>query len=187
MSSSASSPSTRTAFLDRDGTINVKAAEGDYVTSWDRFRFLPGAEEAVTLLRGAGWRVIVVSNQRGVALGRMTAADVEEIHTRMQETAPVDAVYWCPHDRGVCECRKPGTKMFTDAAADFGLDLASAVVIGDAESDMEGGRRIGARTILVGEPPRPSLLDAVRGLLSSADPGPQGGDRGGGDQVEPVT
>jgi D-glycero-D-manno-heptose 1,7-bisphosphate phosphatase len=162
MSSSAS----RTAFLDRDGTINVKAPEGDYVKSWDEFRFLPGAREAIALLREAAWRVVVVSNQRGVALGRMSATDVEDIHRRMRERAPVDAVYWCPHDRGVCECRKPGVKMFTDAERDFpGLDLTAAVVIGDAESDMQAGRRIGARTIRVGEPPRPSLLEAVRALL----------------------
>ena len=104
MSSSGNSPSPRpTAFLDRDGTINVKAPEGEYVTTWQQFRFLPGAERAVGLLREAGWRVIVVSNQRGVALGRMGAQDVEEIHRRMQETAPVDAVYWCPHERCVCE------------------------------------------------------------------------------------
>jgi D-glycero-D-manno-heptose 1,7-bisphosphate phosphatase len=168
MSSSGNSPSPRpTAFLDRDGTINVKAPEGEYVTTWQQFRFLPGAERAVGLLREAGWRVIVVSNQRGVALGRMGAHDVEEIHRRMQETAPVDAVYWCPHERGVCECRKPGVKLFRDAARDFpGLELSGAVVIGDAESDMEAGRRIGARTVRVGDPPRPTLLEAVEALLA---------------------
>jgi D-glycero-D-manno-heptose 1,7-bisphosphate phosphatase len=160
-----SSSASRTAFLDRDGTINVKAPEGEYVRSWEEFRFLPGAREAIALLRQAGWRVVVVSNQRGVALGRMTAADVEDVHRRMREQVPVDAVYWCPHDRGVCECRKPGVELFTDAARDFpGLDLATSVVIGDAESDMEAGRRIGARTIRVGHPPRPSLLEAVRAL-----------------------
>jgi D-glycero-D-manno-heptose 1,7-bisphosphate phosphatase len=167
--------SGRTAFLDRDGTINVKAPDGDYITSWEEFRFLPGAPEAIALLRDGGWRVVVVTNQRGVALGRMTAADVEEIHRRMQETAPVDAVYWCPHDRGVCECRKPGVKLFADAARDFaGLDLASAVVIGDADSDMEAGRRIGARTIRVGEAEGRSLLDVARELVA---------ERSGGDGV----
>jgi D-glycero-D-manno-heptose 1,7-bisphosphate phosphatase len=85
----------------------------------------------------------------------------------MQETAPVDAVYWCPHERGVCECRKPGVKLFRDAARDFpGLELSGAVVIGDAESDMEAGRRIGARTVRVGDPPRPTLLEAVEALLA---------------------
>ena len=167
MSSSASRPA---AFLDRDGTINVKAPEGEYVTGWDGFRFLPGAPEAVALLRAEGWLTVVVTNQRGIALGRMSAADVEDIHRRMRAEAPVDAVYVCPHERGVCECRKPGIKLFTDAARDLGIDLARSVVIGDADSDIEAGRRLGCRTVRVGEPPLPSLLDAARALVAGARP-----------------
>jgi D-glycero-D-manno-heptose 1,7-bisphosphate phosphatase len=158
-----------TAFLDRDGTINVKAAEGDYVKSWEEFAFLPGAEQAVRLLAGAGWRVIVVTNQRGVALGRMAMADVEDIHRRLRELLPVDAVYVCPHERGECDCRKPGTGLLEQALRDDPrIDPAASVVIGDAESDMEAGRAFGARTILVGQPPLPSLLDAAARLTSSA-------------------
>ena len=158
-----------TAFLDRDGTINVKAAEGDYVTSWGEFAFLPGAEEAVRLLAEAGWRVVVVTNQRGVALGRMSMDDVDDIHRRLQERVPIDAVYVCPHERDACDCRKPGDGMLRQAMLDdHGIDPATSVVIGDAESDMEAGRRFGARTILVGAPPLPSLLDAARQLTSSA-------------------
>jgi D-glycero-D-manno-heptose 1,7-bisphosphate phosphatase len=156
----------RTAFLDRDGTINAKAAEGDYVKSWQEFAFLPGAVEAIGLLRAAGWRVVVVTNQRGVALGRMSLADVEQIHRRMREAAPLDAVYVCPHERGRCECRKPGTGMFLQAQAEFGdIEFAECVVIGDAPSDIEAGERLGCRTILVGAPPLPSLLEAVQELL----------------------
>lgn len=158
-----------TAFLDRDGTINAKAPEGDYVTSWDEFAFLPGAEEAVRLLADAGWRVVVVTNQRGVALGRMSMADVDEIHRRMRERLAVDAVYVCPHERGTCDCRKPVPGMLLQAMRDDpGIDPETSVMIGDAESDMEAGRRFGARTILVGAPPLPSLLDAARRLTSSA-------------------
>jgi len=158
-----------TAFLDRDGTINVKAPEGDYVKSWDEFAFLPGAERAVRLLADAGWRVVVVTNQRGVALGRMTIADVADIHCRMQEAVPVDAVYVCPHARDACDCRKPGTGLFRQAMRDDpAIDPASSVVIGDAESDMLAGEAFGARTIRVGPPPLPSLLDAATRLVSSA-------------------
>ena len=158
-----------TAFLDRDGTINVKAAEGDYVKSWEEFTFLPGAEQAVRLLADAGWRVVVVTNQRGVALGRMDMAAVDEIHRRMRERLPVDAVYVCPHERGSCDCRKPGTGLFAQAVLDdAGIDPAGSVVIGDSESDMAAGRAFGARTILVGPPPLPSLLDAATRLTSSA-------------------
>ncbi len=155
----------RAAFLDRDGTINEKPVEGEYVESWDGFRFLPGAREALRLLHEQGWLVIVVTNQRGVALGRMTLADVDEIHRRLRELAPVDAVYVFPHDRDSCRCRKPGTGMFEDALRDFpDIDLAASVVIGDAPSDIEAGQRLGCRTVLVGSPPLPSLRDAALGL-----------------------
>ena len=152
----------RTAFLDRDGTINEKAPEGEYVTFWDQFAFLPGAVDAIGLLRQRGWRVVVVTNQRGVALGRMSQADVDDIHRHMREAAQLDAVYVCPHERDSCDCRKPGTGMFLQAQADFpDIRFEECVVIGDAESDMEAGRRLGCRTILVGAPPLPSLRDAV--------------------------
>jgi histidinol-phosphate phosphatase family protein len=158
-----------TAFLDRDGTINVKAPEGEYVRSWDEFAFLPGAEEAIRLLAAGGWRIVVVTNQRGVALGRMSMADVDDIHRRMREAVPVDAVYVCPHERGTCDCRKPGIGLFRRALSDDPeIDPSSSVVIGDADSDIQAGEAFGARTIRVGAPPLPSLLDAVARLTSSA-------------------
>jgi D-glycero-D-manno-heptose 1,7-bisphosphate phosphatase len=156
--------SGRTAFLDRDGTINEKAPEGEYVTDPDQFRFLPGAEEAVRLLDAAGWRVVVVSNQRGVALGRMTLADVDAVNARLSHL-PIAGVYTCPHDRGVCDCRKPGTGLFEQARRELGgITFADAVVIGDAPSDIEAGKAIGARTYRVGPPPLLSLLDVAREL-----------------------
>jgi histidinol-phosphate phosphatase family protein len=100
--------SGRAAFLDRDGTINEKAPEGDYVTTPERFRFLDGAEEAVRMLAGDGWRVVVVTNQGGVALGRMTLDDVERVNERMAHL-PISGVFVCPHERDSCDCRKPGT------------------------------------------------------------------------------
>jgi D-glycero-D-manno-heptose 1,7-bisphosphate phosphatase len=155
-----------TAFLDRDGTINQKAPEGEYVTSPAQFRYLPGAEDAIRLLADAGWRVVVVTNQRGIALGRMTAAAVDEIHRHMLEL-PIAAVYVCPHEKGVCDCRKPGTGLFLDAQRDFPeIDFGRSVVIGDAPSDVAAGDALGCRTILVGSPPLPSLLDAARRLVS---------------------
>jgi len=158
--------SGRTAFLDRDGTINEKAPEGEYVTGPEGFRFLPGAEEAVRLLDAAGWRVVVVSNQRGVALGRMTLDDVDAVNARMSHL-PIAAVYTCPHERGTCDCRKPGTGLFEQARAELeGITFADAVVIGDAQSDIEAGEAIGARTYRVGPPPLPSLLDVARELTA---------------------
>ena len=154
-----------TAFLDRDGTINEKAPEGEYVTSLSQFRYLPGAEDAIRLLADAGWRVLVVTNQRGIALGRMTAEAVDEIHRHLLEL-PIAAVYVCPHEKGVCDCRKPGTGLFLRAKRDFPeIDFARSVVIGDAPSDIAAGEALGCRTILVGAPPLPSLLDAAGRLV----------------------
>lgn len=158
--------SGKTAFLDRDGTINVKPPEGSYVESVDGFRYLPGAEDAVRLLAGAGWRVIVVTNQRGIALGRMSQQAVDEIHERLRRL-PVDGIYVCPHGEGECDCRKPGIGLFEQAKRDFpDVDFAQSVMIGDSQRDMEAGEQAGCRTLLVGEPPLPSLLDAVRRLLA---------------------
>jgi D-glycero-D-manno-heptose 1,7-bisphosphate phosphatase len=154
-----------TAFLDRDGTINEKAPEGEYVTSLSQFRYLPGAEDAIRLLADGGWRVVVVTNQRGIALGRMTAEAVDEINRRLLEL-PVAAVYVCPHERDSCDCRKPGTGLFLQAQRDFPeIDFGRSVVIGDAPSDIAAGDALGCRTILVGAPPLPSLLDAAQWLV----------------------
>jgi D-glycero-D-manno-heptose 1,7-bisphosphate phosphatase len=105
--------SIRYVFLDRDGVINRKSPEGAYIGQWTDFHFLPGAESAIATLNRSSRRVIVVSNQRGIALGYYTAADVQNIHTRLQEHlgahgATIDAFYYCPHDKEQCDCRKPG-------------------------------------------------------------------------------
>lgn len=142
-------------FLDRDGVMNRKLPEGEYVSSWERFELLPGVVEAVARLNRAGLRVVVVTNQRGVALGRYTAADVEEIHARLQATlasrgARVDAFYYCPHDKRQCGCRKPMTGMFEQARAEFSSIAAeSSVMVGDSLSDIEFGRAVGMGTIFV--------------------------------------
>src|SRR2546423_11405122 len=109
------------AFLDRDGTINRAAAPGEYIESWREFELLPRVPKAIRLLREAGLRVVVVTNQRGIALGRMSAEDVADIHSRMGAElerlgAPIDAVYCCPHEKGSCDCRKPNPGMLIQAA-----------------------------------------------------------------------
>jgi D-glycero-D-manno-heptose 1,7-bisphosphate phosphatase len=159
------------AFLDRDGTINHPAAPGEYIESWDQFRFLPRAPEAIALLRGAGFRIVVVTNQRGIALGRMSEADLEDIHRRMLAElegahAFVDAVYHCPHGHGECDCRKPQPGMLLRASRELpGVDLERSVMIGDSESDMEAGRRAGCRCVRIG--PDRSLYDAAVGLTGT--------------------
>jgi D-glycero-D-manno-heptose 1,7-bisphosphate phosphatase len=145
-----------TVFLDRDGTINRKAPEGDYVKSPEELELLPGAAEAIAALGAAGLLLVVITNQRGIALGRMTEEDLERVHARLREElatagARVDAIYHCPHGEDGCDCRKPRTGMFEDARRDNPrIDFARAVVIGDSWRDVEAGRAIGARTIGLG-------------------------------------
>lgn len=161
------------AFLDRDGTINAKAPEGEYVTSPQQLELVPGSARAVRRLNEAGVPVVVVTNQRGVALGRMTEHDVAAVHRGLDELlgaegARVDAYYVCPHDEGECGCRKPEPGLIERAAADLGLGpLSQSVVIGDSESDVEAGRRAGASTVLVSPAGPSSLEEAVAGLLSA--------------------
>jgi D-glycero-D-manno-heptose 1,7-bisphosphate phosphatase len=162
-----------TAFVDRDGTINAKAPEGDYVKSWAEFRFLPGAAEALAALSAAGLRVVVVTNQRGIALGRMSERDLADIHARMLEEAGaagarVDAVYHCPHHEGECDCRKPATGMFERARRELpGLDFSRSVTIGDSDRDMGAGRAIGSRLVRIAREDDPAV-DRVAPSLAVA-------------------
>jgi D-glycero-D-manno-heptose 1,7-bisphosphate phosphatase len=145
----------RTCFLDRDGVLNRKMPEGRYVTNWSEFDVLPGVVEAIRSLNEAGVRVIVVSNQRGIAKGLYSGADVEDLHARFQALlqasgAHIDGFYFCPHEKTGCNCRKPRTGMFDQARHDFPeIDAASSAMIGDSLADIEFGRNLGMMTILM--------------------------------------
>jgi D-glycero-D-manno-heptose 1,7-bisphosphate phosphatase len=149
-----------TAFLDRDGVINRKMPSGDYVKTWAEFEFLPGAMEALRRLKVAGISVVVVTNQRGVALGRMTIADVDAIHDRMQAElaahgADSSLILVCPHEKGACECRKPGLGLFRQAKALMPeIDFETSAVVGDSASDIVAGNSLGCASYLVGDEPR---------------------------------
>jgi D-glycero-D-manno-heptose 1,7-bisphosphate phosphatase len=158
-------------FLDRDGTINEKAAEGRYITSPDDFRFLPGAREGLRLLTARGFRLAVTTNQRGIRLGHMTEADLEAIHHKMElglldAGVRLDGVYHCPHDNGECECRKPGVGMLLRAQRKIPhTSLERSIMIGDSAADMEAGARAGSRLILVGPDREPALAELrARGI-----------------------
>ena len=149
----------KAAFLDRDGVINQKAAtEDDYITRWEEFQFLPGVAQAITLLHGAGFRVIVVSNQRCIAKGLLTFAELDSIHGSMCSElirlgAAIDGIYCCPHDeQPPCGCRKPMAGMLLAAATDHEIDLSSSWMIGDSENDVEAGKRAGCRTARIAQP-----------------------------------
>ncbi len=145
----------RTCFLDRDGVLNRKMPEGKYVTRWSEFEVLPGVVEAIRRLNEAGIRVIVVSNQRGIARGLYTVQDVEEIHSRfhdllMAHGAHIDRFYFCPHDQTGCDCRKPRPGMFHQAQRDFAnIDAATSAMVGDSLSDIEFARNTGMLGIFI--------------------------------------
>lgn len=148
----------RAVFIDRDGTINV---EKEYLYRVDDFEFIPGAPQALRLLNEAGFLVVVVTNQSGVARGYFTEEDVGILHRHIaaelaKTGARVDAWYYCPHHpsgRGsyslACRCRKPLPGMLLEAALRHNIDLAKSVMIGDKLADVEAGQAAGCRTILV--------------------------------------
>jgi D-glycero-D-manno-heptose 1,7-bisphosphate phosphatase len=151
-----------TVFLDRDGVLNRKMPEGQYVTSWSEFQILPGVPEAIARLNGAGFRVVVVSNQRGIALGLYSTADVAKIHANFQrelsaQGAHIDAFFLCPHDRDRCNCRKPLPGLFEQAKAQFStIAAATSVMIGDSFVDMDFAHRLAMTAILIDDGLQPS-------------------------------
>ena len=152
---SALSRKLETVFLDRDGVLNEKMPEGEYVRSVRDLRVLPGVPEAIARLNRAGLRSIVVTNQRGMALGLYSAADLDAIHAELQKSFAVqgghiDAFFHCPHDNQECDCRKPLTGLFHQAVAQFpSIDVTTSVMIGDSLSDIEFGRQLGMLTVFV--------------------------------------
>jgi D-glycero-D-manno-heptose 1,7-bisphosphate phosphatase len=144
-----------TVFLDRDGVINEKMPEGHYVSSVGEFRILPGVAEAIQKLNASVIRVIVVTNQRGVALGKTSLETLAQIHGTLQTMlakhgAHIDGFFFCPHHRESCNCRKPLPGMYEQAVAQFpDIDASTSVMIGDSLSDIEFGRNIGMRTVYI--------------------------------------
>ena len=142
-------------FLDRDGVLNRNPCDGRFVTCWKEFQGLPGVEEAIAVLNRSRRKVIVVTNQRAVALGLLSPEELDQLHDRLRERlaakgAHLDAIYVCPHDVGECNCRKPLTGLFEQAFIDFpGSQPSNSVMIGDSLRDIEAGTRLGKRTVLI--------------------------------------
>ncbi len=160
-----------TALLDRDGVLNRKAQKADYVTSRENFHWCDGAKEALALLRKNNYRVIVISNQAGIARGMMTNEAVQDIHRHMAREAEaaggfIDAVYYCPHHwDDNCECRKPKPGMLIKAQRDFSLNLSRCVFIGDDERDGQAADAAHCPFIKVDE--EQDLLFAVKRLIQT--------------------
>jgi len=146
-------------FLDRDGTLNE---EMGYVNHVERFVLLPRVGEAIRLLNEHGFKVVVITNQSGVARGYFPESLLHLVHQRMEallenEGAHLDGIYYCPHhpDAGVpayrqeCHCRKPDTGLAETAARELDVDCSKSYVIGDRGAELEFAHRIGAQGILV--------------------------------------
>lgn len=139
-------------FLDRDGTI---AKDVHYCRSVDDFELLPTVPEAIKLLNESDFKIIVITNQSGIARGYFTEETLAQIHDKLERElakygARVDAIYYCPHHPDDnCECRKPGLALFLKAAAEFSIDFQNSYVIGDMQMDIDAGKKLGCPTILV--------------------------------------
>jgi D-glycero-D-manno-heptose 1,7-bisphosphate phosphatase len=168
----------RTVFLDRDGTINKRPPEGEYVSYPESLELLPGAAEAIRMLEAHPAKAVVITNQQGIALEKMTEADLETVHERLvaelgRQGAHLDGIVHCPHRDGSCNCRKPATGMFERAVREIeGVQIEGGAMIGDSEIDIEAGRRLGLTTVRVGGPAgaavadhaASSMLEAIRWL-----------------------
>jgi D-glycero-D-manno-heptose 1,7-bisphosphate phosphatase len=154
-------------FLDRDGTLNRGRG---YVESPDQLEVLPGARAAVARLDAAGWPVVVVTNQSGIALGRYSEADLARVHAHLH--LALDGVprgyFHCPHHPlapaesgrgGACACRKPADGLLRQAASVLGVTLQGSVLIGDSARDLQPAGAFAMRTVLVrsGKPWREEL------------------------------
>ena len=149
----------RAVFLDRDGTINV---EKNYLIDPADFEFIPGVPQALKRLQNAGFLLVVVSNQAGVAKGYFTEEQVELLHQHMRTLlaayqVAVSGIYFCPHHptSGLgkflrdCDCRKGKPGLLLRAAADLGIDLSNSYMVGDKLADIEAGESAGCLTFLV--------------------------------------
>jgi len=180
----------RAVFLDKDGTLIENVP---YNVDRTRIRLRPGAVDALLLLSGLGYRIIVASNQPGVALGRFPPGALKAVEEHLDDLFlaygfRLSACYWCPHHpEGTvadysfpCACRKPMPGLLEVAAAEHNLDLASSWLIGETLDDIEAGKRAGCRTVFLGasgavernaDPLRspdlvaPSLLDAAAAIM----------------------
>ena len=161
----------RLALIDRDGTIIVDKV---YLRDPDGIEFAPGAIEGLRLLRDAGFALVLITNQSGIARGYFDAATLARIHDRLEsmlaaEGLRLEAIYFCPHgpDDG-CDCRKPAPGMITTAMRDLGFRPEEAVVIGDSDADMGAAAAAGIKGVRVAAGGRSASIGTAHDFLAAA-------------------
>ena len=161
----------KAVFIDRDGVINRRLI-GDWVKSWSDFEFLPGVHQALSLLKKNGYYLILITNQRCLALNLITPEQLDQIHQQMNEHlkanggTPLDDIFICPHDRHEgCSCRKPQPGLLLAAAEKYpNLKLNECVFFGDSDSDEGAANAAGCKQFYRIDEDH-SLLDRVKGYL----------------------
>ena len=144
----------RVVFLDRDGVINDNS-KIQYVKDWDEFEFLPDTTKAIKYLNDNKIKVILITNQSGINRGLLTHEKLDDIHRQMiselnDAGAHIDDIFYCPHrpDEN-CSCRKPRTGLLEQAGEKYNIDFKDSWFIGDTESDIETGKKVGCKTHLL--------------------------------------
>ena len=145
----------KAVFLDRDGVINKKPAEHDYVKSWREFILLDGVTEALKLFHKLGFLTIVITNQAGISKGLMSEDALLDIHNKLNKLLSksgikIDYFYYCPHQiKDKCECRKPKPGMIEKAVKDLNINLENSILIGDTDTDLKLGQNAGVKTVIM--------------------------------------
>lgn len=146
---------SKAVFIDRDGTINVDV---HYLDNPDKFEMYPGVGDGVKKLKEEGFKIIVITNQSGIARGHFTEKQLFNIHERMKKeikqfNVTLDGIYYCPHHPDdSCNCRKPNTGLFDMAINEHKIDVKKSYMLGDKILDIGAGKKIGTRTVLIPEP-----------------------------------
>lgn len=161
----------KTVFLDRDGVLNRRIMNG-YVRCPDELDMLPGVPEALFRLEQEGFRLVVVTNQQGIAKGLMDTEDLARVHAKLNDATGhlIQAYYVCPHFASVgCDCRKPKPGLLDQAHADTPVTWAKSVLIGDSDSDIVAGQARGVYTIKVCGPSKVGPDFEAEDLVAAVD------------------
>lgn len=161
-------------FLDRDGTLNRKAPEGQYIRRPEDLELLPNAAAAVRRVNLSGMLAVLITNQRWLSEPTVHADAYHAVDSRLRQSlaahdAWLDACYVCPHAMNACGCRKPAPGMLLRAAEDLKIDLCSSFVIGDSITDVQTGLAVGARTSLIDPAGNSGRSSGAHFVASSVD------------------